>query len=205
MKVPTFVLTILISEIIGTVLIYLLVTGIREGLYKIHRSEKPDKSSYMIQTPNSFEIQGYNQCAGFSSAYLMRHYGRTITGQEAYQKMPKLKNGTVLPRNLLKFLKSEGLKAGYYRGNTDTIKSIVEKGDPVIVLIRSFKGSKTLHYVNIVGYDEDNLYLAETIEDYINADDPGYNRIVRTEDFIELWNTSMFVIPLHKNTFFKIV
>ncbi len=119
--------------------------------------------------------------------------------------MPKLKNGTVLPRNLLKFLKNEGLKAGYYRGNTDTIKSIVEKGDPVIVLIRSFKGAKTLHYVNIVGYDEDNLYLAETIEDYINADDPGFNRIVRTEDFIELWNTSMFVIPLHKNTFFKIV
>ena len=191
-------------NLISTLVIFLLITCFREGFYRFHKALKPKATSYFVDAPNTIEIQGFNQCAGFSSAYLMRHFGRNITGFEAYQKMPKLKNGTILPKHLLSFLRQEGLAAGYYKGSLDTLKAEVEKGNPVIVFIRSYKGSKTLHYVNVVGYDENNIYLAETIEDYINSPSKLYNRKLSNEDFLALWNTAMFIMPLHKYTFFSI-
>ncbi len=191
-------------NMISTVVIYLLVTCFREGLYRFHKAQRPNAASYIVDVPNTIEIQDFNQCAGFSSAYLMRHFDRNITGAEAYQKMPRLKNGTILPKHLRSFLRKEGFAANYYRGSLETLKAEVEKGHPVIVFIRSYKGSKTLHYVNVVGYDENNIYIAETIEDYINCPSKLYNRKLSTEDFLALWNTAMFIMPLHKNTFFSL-
>lgn len=193
-----------LCSVVVTVIVYLLITCIREGFYRFYGSSKPQESAYIIDVPNRFEIQGFNQCAGFSSAYMMRHFGRAIKGDEAYQKIPKLKNGTILPKHLRSFLRKEGFAANYFRGSLDTLKAEVEKGNPVIVFIRSYKGSKTLHYVNVVGYDENNIYIAETIEDYINCPSELYNRKVSNEDFLDLWNTAMFIMPLHKNTFFSI-
>ena len=199
-----FIVLYLLISLINAVVVFLLVTTIREGFFKIKKASKPSSVSYIVKTPNRFEIQGFNQCAGYSSAYLMRHFGMDVNGEDIYKKMPKMKNGTILPKHVLSLLRKEGFNANYYRGSLNTLESVVEKGNPVIVFVRSYKGASLLHYVNVVGFDPENIYIVDSLEDYINSQDPFYNRKIPVNEFLELWNTSMFIMPLHKNTFFEI-
>ncbi len=193
-----------LCSVVVTVIVYLLITCIREGFYRFYGSSKPQESAYIIDVPNRFEIQGFNQCAGFSSAYMMRHFGRDITGDEVYSKMPHLKNGTILPKHVVSLFRKEGFDATYFRGSLDTLKSLVEQGDPVIVFIRSSLNSNILHFVNMVGFDEKNIFIVDSLENNINEPSGHYNRKVSNEEFLKLWNTSRFVMPLHKNTFIRV-
>ena len=195
---------IAILSIFNTILTYLLLTCFNEGFYRVSKHSKPKVSKSIITRSNKFEIQGHNECAGYSSAYLMRHYGKDARGSEVYHKMPHLKNGTILPKHLIALLKSEGFKARYYRGSLDSVKKVVEQGDPVIVFIRSCAGSNLLHYANVVGYDEKYIYIAESEEEYINENNSLYNRKVSVSDFMALWDTSRFMMPLHKNTYITV-
>lgn len=54
--------------------------------------------SYLIETPNYFEQQGTNQCGGFASAFVMRHFGQDYSGKDVYDQFDaKLSSGYVLP------------------------------------------------------------------------------------------------------------
>ena len=40
----------------------------------------------------------------------------------------------------------------------------MQKGNPVIVMIRVQKDKDWLHYVPVVGFDEEHVFLAESVE-----------------------------------------
>lgn len=84
------------------------------------------------------------------------------------------------------------------------LKSELNKGTPVIVMIRVEPKRNWLHYVPVVGYDKEYVYLAESLSELINCDTAIYNRKVKNEDFLKLWNTAMLKQPLYKNTYYAI-
>lgn len=80
----------------------------------------------------------------------------------------------------------------------------MQKGNPVIVMIRVQKDKDWLHYVPVVGFDEEHVFLAESLSKLINCKNVLYNRRLRNEEFLQLWNTAMLKQPFYKNTYFVI-
>lgn len=166
----------------------------------IDTSEVPE--SYMIRTPNRLDIQPHYECAAFSSAYVLRHLGIEADGNELYKQFPrKLADGTVTPKGILKLFKKRGYDATFYHGNLQTLKKQVSQGVPVIVFIRVAPKQRYLHFVPVIGYDQDHLYLAESLEHTINCEETSYNRKIEIRDFKVLWRTWF---PFCKNTYIVI-
>ena len=116
----------------------------------------------------------------------------------------KLKDGSVYPKGITKLFLRYGYSAKYCTGNLNALKNEVSRGNPVIVLIRSAVGKSSLHFVPVVGYDEGNIFIADSVEKLSNCGEPFYNRKIPTAEFKRLWNTSMLKMPLYRNTYFVI-
>jgi uncharacterized protein YvpB len=101
-------------------------------------------------------------------------------------------------------LKQHGFKATIHIGNIANLKKEVSTGSPVIVFIKVFRNKSYLHYVPVVGYDEENFYIAESLEFLINTSDLNYNRKISVSDFKKLWNTSNLVMPFYKYIFITV-
>lgn len=66
------------------------------------------------------------------------------------------------------------------------MKQRLAKGHPIIVFIQ-IPGDT--HYAVVVGYDEQYIYLADSLAKNANASDAQYNRVLATEDFEAVWET----------------
>lgn len=157
---------------------------------------------YLISTPNRIDAQEGLQCAGYSSAYLLRHFGQRAQGAELYAFAPCKQADGVTPRGLRKLLISRGMCVSYRMGNLNALKNTVAQGAPVIVIIKVRPDKPWLHYVPVVGYDKEHIYLAESLAEYANASHPAYNRVLDNTQFLRLWNTAAFKMPLHRHIFF---
>ncbi|MCR4949244.1 MAG: C39 family peptidase [Treponema sp.] len=180
-------------------------------------------SAQTVRRPSGsyFEFQQGGGCAGFSSAFVLRHSGVQIGGEEAFKDVPfQMKGGMAFPKGISGFFKKRGIKMTACTGNFAALQNELEKGRPVIVVIRSFADKNYLHFATVTGYDEEKVYLADSIQSWVNVDKDGnaiepaldtaptsdesvyYNRTVSLEEFKKLWNTSMLKMPLYKNMFF---
>lgn len=171
---------------------------------KLRRKVK--QKSYLIKQRNRFAYQQYMECSGYSSAFLLRHFGMEAEGVTIYEQMPyKMKNGYVFPRSIPKVLHRYGIQAQYQIGNIATLKNEIAKGSPVITLIRYQVGKNWLHYLPIVGYDEEYIYAVDSLKDQVNCETSEYyNRRIPVKEFKKLWNTSMFIMPLYRNTYYAV-
>ena len=61
-----------------------------------------------------------------------------------------------------------------------------------------------LHFVPVVGFDKENVLLAESLERFVNCKNEHYNRRICNKEFLKLWNTAMIKMSLYANTFFVV-
>lgn len=147
-------------------------------------------SSYLISPNPAPDTQKTCECSGCSSAYLLRFYGENANGVELFnqQSFPCKHSEGAYPK-CFKILFEEqygNYTTAYYTGTTDDLKNAVSKGTPVIVLL--FNG-KTLHYVPVVGYDEEHFFIQDSVDEYRNVDDcDNFNRSVEIPVFDKMWN-----------------
>ena len=94
--------------------------------------------------------------------------------------------GFVSPSCTVKLFKDHGYEAKAYHGDILTLKQAVAEGTPVVVFIRI---PHDTHYAAVTGYDEEFIYLADSMTENTNADELSYNRKVRIEEFEKLWKT----------------
>ena len=114
-----------------------------------------------------------------------------------------MKSGYVYPKGIADLFKEKGFNVCYYSGNLNTLKHDLENsGNPIIVMIRIQKDKNYLHYVPVVGFDENNIFIAESLAELVNDNNELYNRKIGNKEFLKLWNTSMLRQPLYKNTYF---
>ena len=193
--------------LIGSFLLYLTITQIVDtvllGTLRLKFSNRRSVSSYMVAEKNRIDLQTDFQCSAFACAYVLRHFGIDADGKSLYAAMPhKIKNGYVYPKGIRVLLQRHDIPVRYCRGNLSTLKQELQKGHPVIVMIRVRRDKGWLHYVPIVGYDEEYLYIAESLSELINCPGASYNRKIPKTEFLQLWNTAMVKQPLYKNTYF---
>ncbi len=190
-----------INTILFTVICDWLIVGFAMPKWK----KEPAEEHFLLRKKNRMELQKSTECAGFSSAHVLRSYGIEADGNDMYAKMPgKLPGGAVLPKNLKKVLKKRGFRVSFRRGNLDSLKAELCKGNRVIVFIRTFLGKKYLHYVPVVGYDEKEIFLADSMGSLINCKEEFFNRRLPYEEFMKYWNIREWYMPFYKNTYLVI-
>lgn len=194
-----------IGTFINTFIIISIVDIILMGNFTLKFSKKSKKSSFMITKENCIDIQVGNSCSGYSIAYILRHYGISVNGDEIYDKLlNKTNNGYVYPKEVKRMLEKYGFHVKYCVGNLHALRNEVSKGTPVIVFMKVRKDKNWLHYVPVVGYDENNIFIAESLAELVNCNNNTYNRKNCNKDFKILWNTSTLKMPLYTHTFYCI-
>lgn len=157
---------------------------------------------FLITRENRMDFQNGNECAAFSSAYVLRHWGIEENGVSLYERIPgKRRDGTVYPAGIRKLLSGYGFRTRYCAGTLSALKREVAKGNPVIVMLRTYAGKNWLHYVPVVGYDEKHIFIAESFRELVNCEEEHYNRKVTIGEFKRLWNTADWRMPLYRNTY----
>lgn len=150
---------------------------------------------YIITSDNYFDYQNRYECSGYASAYALRSLGQEADGLELYNRFTdKNPDGTLAPGYLWENLRAMGYKCSLRIGSMADIKYNVSRGYPVVVLIRVNTIQSYLHYVPIVGYDEDYIYIADSLDYMVNAENENYNRKVPVDEFKQLWKTDTFVV-----------
>lgn len=151
-----------------------------------------NKASYLPQQPVRIDFHNKsNEGFAYSAAYIMRFFNREAHGISLKRNFPgKLMNGLVLPKGICTFFKKEGFLIDYYKGTLSTLRERVSEGIPVIVLIYASAFDYTLHYVPVVGYDEEYFYLAESIEALQNCRGDSFSRRLTYQEMFLLWNVS---------------
>ena len=163
--------------------------------------------NYLIQQNNRIDLQKNTECAAFSTAYLLRHFGIEAEGESLYTDFPcKTRAGNVYSKGIRKILREKGFKTSYYKGDIHTLKYEVSKGTPVIVFIKVKEGLNNLHFVPVVGYDKEYIYLSESLGHLVNCDDDNkkYNRKVPIKEFKKLWNVKRIHMPIYSNTYIAV-
>ncbi|MGN7478586.1 cysteine peptidase family C39 domain-containing protein [Solibacillus silvestris] len=196
--VNTIILWVIISISINTYLMTLPVPALRKKDYP---------SSYIIKQKNRIDFQKDTECAAFSTAYLLRHFGMDGEGEYLYKHFPnKTRAGNVYPKGIRTVLRNKGFKTNYYKGNINTLKCEVSKGIPVIVFIKVQKERKNLHFVPVVGYDKEYIYISESLKHLANCEDESkdYNRKVPIKEFKILWNVKRIHMLPYSNTYIAV-
>lgn len=134
---------------------------------------------------NRIDYQMDGKCAAYAAAYLLRHFGEKADGEELF---PELKRpfGFVPANSITDIFEQHGYQAKACHGSIDTLKQRLIEGHPIIVFIR-IPGDT--HYAVVVGYDEQCIYLADSLAENANVLDTRYNRALTTEAFEDVWET----------------
>ena len=159
---------------------------------------------YMIDADNRFEYQQGSECGGYSTAFVFRHLGIDIDGLSAYNQIPfKLWRGSVTGMGIILLCLKHKVRVLLRIGNLEALKHSVSKGIPVVVLTRTVVGSRWLHYITVVGFDEEYIYTADSMKEHMNSENTPYNRRIPVSDFKKIWQTSKIYQPLMFNLFFE--
>ena len=168
-------IAILISTLANYLIITTIVDSFLMGALHFHFSIICRKKEFVITKANRIDLQNGYQCSAFSSAYILRHWGIEEHGDNLYEVIPnKMRDGCVYPRGILNILSQYCFKIKYCAGNIATLKNEVSKGNPVIVMIRVQTDKNWLHYVPVVGYDEQYIFIAESLANFVNSNEQYY-------------------------------
>ena len=175
---------------------------------------------------NYTERQAGESCGGYAAAYVMRHFGIEQSGREIYARMKKVFRGYVQVREVRRQLQQEGLASEYCRGDLDVLREELDRGDPVILLVRARLKSHDMHFVVAAGYGRRTFFLADSArgtdlkaKEILQPEGEGvtpttgkrdrwqdvpFNRVISDESLLEIWNTAWFLLPLHKFTYIRV-
>ncbi len=196
-----FFLMVLIY-LVNTLIIITIIDIVLMGALHLRLSFGCRVKQFLITRENRMDFQNGNECAAFSSAYVLRHWGIEENGAGLYERIPgKRRDGTVYPAGIRKLLSGYGFRTRYCAGTLSALKREVAKGNPVIVMLRTYAGKNWLHYVPVVGYDEKHIFITESFRELVNCEEEHYNRKVTIEEFKRLWNTAGWKMPLYRNTY----
>ena len=106
-----------------------------------------------------------------------------------------MRGGYVYPKGIFNFLSKNGFKVKYCRGNLNSLKNAVATGNPVIAMIKIRPDKNWLHYVLVVGYDGQNIFVAESLAELSNCNEPHYNR--RIQETLEYRNAKNAAVCEH--------
>ena len=188
--------------IISTILLVIILDCLIIGFPKPVKSTRGYVKEYLLKEPNRMDFQKTTECSGFSSAHVFRSFGMEAEGNAIYARIEhKMKNGAVLPGTLKRAIGEYGYYADYVKGNLHSLKNALCEGKRVILLIKTRLDKNWLHYVSVVGYDEENIFIAESLHYLANCETEYYNRRLSNAEFMKYWDTREWYMPFYRNTY----
>lgn len=148
-------------------------------------------------TENRIDYQTDGKCAAYATAYLLRHFGENADGEELFSEL-KRPFGFACANSITDIFERYGYRAKALHGSIETLKQRLTEGHPIIVFVRT---SGDTHYAVVVGYDEQHIYLADSLAENSNTSDARYNRVLTTEAFEDIWKTET---PLPDNIYITV-
>ena len=149
---------------------------------------------FCVSTENRIDYQTEGKCAAYAAAYLLRHFGAKTDGEGLASEIHRA-FGFVPANSVADVFEQHGYPAKACHGSVDTLKQRLSGGNPIIVFIRV---PGDTHYAVVVGYDEQHIYLVDSLAENANASDARYNRVLKAEDFEAVWKTGT---PLPDNIY----
>lgn len=145
--------------------------------------------SFFITNGTYIDYQENDDCSAYSTAYVLRSLGKDVSGKEIYPQMKRF-FGLMTVRSISKTIEKQGYKAQGYHGSINTLKQRIAQNKPVICYITN---SNDTHYVVAVGYDNENIYLVDSIKENENVSNSDlYNRKVAVKEFEKLWKNKWY-------------
>ena len=179
------IIRIFIIFLLGVILTVALIFGGQELFYRVNAP-----SEYMITTENEIQKQYRHECGAYSTAYVLRSLGEDVDSKEFYDSLePKGKDGSVPYEAMQAGVERYGYELESGMISLAALKYEISRGVPVIVGMEIAPGNSLLHFLPIVGYDDEYIYAAESVGIYANEKGDHYNRKIKTDTFKELWKT----------------
>ena len=177
-----------IYSIVAIIALVVLIAAVGFLLYISPPKDNVDvfdyPSEFFCKTEgNRIDYQTDGKCAAYASAYLLRSLGENASGEELAPEIDRI-FGFVPASSVSGAFKKRGYQAEARCGSIDTLKQRLTSGTPIIVFIRI---PSDTHYAVVVGYDEQNIYLADSLAENANASDARYNRALTTAEFEAVW------------------
>lgn len=184
--------------VIGVVVSVLCISGLYTWLVperdRIATANLPE-TRFVYAEDNYCAYQSGKDCSGYATAYGLRNEGIAANGAEIYREMHTF-FGRVAVHNVVAGLKSYNLKATAYHGTIETLKARINAGKPVIALVTvTLDNSTGLHYLTVVGYDEQYIYVSDSTSPKANVFNVRqYNRKLTYTEFEGLWKTNIYPV-----------
>lgn len=148
--------------------------------------------AHVIDNVPFVQQKGDNTCAQAASTVLFNYWGVDLTYQQVVNEANRFNLGTT-PTSAASYLKSKGLNVSPYKnGSIDYMKSLIDKGHPVMVML-DYDGAE--HWVVVVGYQEakngsvSNLIVHDSIE--------GPHVKMKKDVFLQRWqNKTLSGMPV---------
>ncbi len=179
------IIRIFIIFLLGVILTVALIFGGQELFYRVNAP-----SEYMITTENEIQKQYRYECGAYSTAYVLQSLGEDVDSKEFYDSLePKGKDGSVPYEAMQAGVERYGYELESGMISLAALKYEISRGVPVIVGMEIAPGNSLLHFLPIVGYDDEYIYAAVSVGIYANEKGDHYNRKIKTDTFKELWKT----------------
>ena len=185
-------ITIIIVSAVFVALIFSFLISVVVLTPKADKIESESVAeSCFVSNTSYIDYQEGNDCSAYAAAYVLRSLGEDIGGKDLYPQM-KRTFGMMTARSVVTAVGKQGHSAKAYYGNIDTLIQRLSDGVPIICLVNN---GKDTHYVVVVGYDNDYIYLVDSIEENTNVSDVNlYNRKVTIGDFEKLWINNFYLV-----------
>ena len=186
----TKIKVVIITVLILLVLILSVIFAIAILTPKADKINVDDiTESFFIANGTYIDYQEKDECSAYSTAYVLRSLGMDVSGKEIYPKMKRFL-GLMTVQSISKEIEKHGFKAQGYHGSINTLKQRIAQNKPVICYITN---SNDTHYVVAVGYDNENIYLVDSIKENENVSNSDlYNRKVAVKEFEKLWKNKWY-------------
>ena len=151
-------------------------------------------AAYFCETGGNYIApQTDGKCAAYAAAYVLRHFGQQADGETVYPEIRRTL-GFVSAKSIAAFFEAHGYAAQTYHGDVTSLKQRLTAGAPVIAFV-SIPGDT--HYLVVVGYDAQYLYLADSLAQTADSS-AAYNRRLTTAEFEAIGHTDT---PLSDNIY----
>lgn len=144
---------------------------------------RESKSLRLIENVPFFPQEAF-QCGPASLAGVLNYWGVHVTPEEIAKDIYSPSAGGTLNLDMMLYPEKKGMKANHYKGSMGDIKTKIDLGYPIIVLVDlGLFVYQQNHFMVVVGYDEDGI-IANSGKDRLKP--------IALKNFIKAWERTNF-------------